>query len=81
MFAPPIDAPDTHVWLLLALQDQLLDLCCNVDNCPYNIYILLQVNAKTQGKAALHCAAVAGNIPVLKAILDFNPDLEIEVRM
>ena len=49
--------------------------------CPIIIHVslLLQVNAITQGKAALHCASVAGNIPVLKAILEFNPDLEIEV--
>ena len=39
-----------------------------------------QVNAKAGGKAALHCAAVTGNIPVLKALLEFNPNLEIEAR-
>ena len=38
-----------------------------------------QVNAKAAGKAAIHCASVAGNIPMLKAILEFKPDLEIEV--
>jgi hypothetical protein len=32
------------------------------------------------GKAAIHCGAVAGNIPMLKAILEFNPNLEIEVH-
>lgn len=37
------------------------------------------MNAKAAGKAAIHCAAVAGNIPMLKAILEFNPNLEIEV--
>ena len=37
------------------------------------------MNAKASGKAGLHCASVAGNIPVMKALLEFNPDLEIEV--
>ena len=40
----------------------------------------MQVNAKAVGKAAIHCAAVAGHMNVLKAILEFNPDLEIQVR-
>ena len=39
----------------------------------------MQVNAKAAGKAAVHCAAVSGNISMLKAIMEFNPDLEIEV--
>ena len=37
------------------------------------------MNAKASGKAALHCSTVAGDLAVVKAILDFNPDLEIEV--
>ena len=37
------------------------------------------MNAKAAGKAAIHCAAVAGNVAVLKVIMEFNPDLEIEV--
>ena len=37
------------------------------------------MNTKASGKAALHCATVAGDLTVVKAILDFNPDLEIEV--
>ena len=37
------------------------------------------MNAKASGKAALHCASVAGDLAVVKAILEFNPDLEIEV--
>ena len=37
------------------------------------------MNAKAAGKAAIHCASVAGNMPMLKAILEFSPDLEIEV--
>ena len=37
------------------------------------------MNAKAAGKAAIHCAAVAGNIPMLKAVLEFSPNLEIEV--
>lgn len=31
------------------------------------------------GKAALHCAAVGGNIEVIKTLLEFQPNLEIEV--
>lgn len=31
------------------------------------------------GKAALHCAAVAGNTDIIKCLLEFNPNLEIEV--
>ena len=45
-----------------------------------NLFCVLQVNAKAAGKAAIHCASVAGNIPMLKAILEFNPNLEVEVR-
>lgn len=37
------------------------------------------MNAKASGKAALHCASVAGDLAVVKTILEFNPDLEIEV--
>ena len=37
------------------------------------------MNTKASGKAALHCASVAGDLAVVKAILEFNPDLEIEV--
>lgn len=40
---------------------------------------MLQVNAKAAGKAALHCAAIGGNIEVLKTLLEFHPNLEIEV--
>ena len=39
----------------------------------------IQVNTKAAGKAAVHCAAVAGNIPVLKCLLEYEADLEIEV--
>ena len=39
------------------------------------------MNTKASGKAALHCASVSGDIPVMKAILEFNPDLEIEVHV
>ena len=40
---------------------------------------VLQVNAKAVGKAALHCATAAGDVALVRAILEFNPDLEIEV--
>ena len=38
-----------------------------------------QVNVKAAGKAAIHCAAVAGNTDVIKCLLEFSPNLEIEV--
>jgi len=38
------------------------------------------VNSKAAGKAAIHCATVAGNVPVIKVLLEFNADLEVEVR-
>ena len=41
---------------------------------------ILQVNVKAAGKAAIHCAAVAGNIDVIKCLMEFSPNLEIEVR-
>ena len=39
-----------------------------------------QVNSKAAGKAAIHCAAVAGNVPVIKVLLEFKANLEVEVR-
>ncbi len=38
------------------------------------------MNTKAAGKAALHCASVGGHVDVVKAILEFSPDLEVEVR-
>lgn len=40
----------------------------------------MQVNTKMEGKGPLQLAIVEGNISVLKTILKFNPDLEMEVR-
>ncbi|XP_019848978.1 PREDICTED: E3 ubiquitin-protein ligase MIB2-like [Amphimedon queenslandica] len=37
-----------------------------------------EVNAKAAGKAALHCAAVAGHIEIIKCLLEFKANLEIE---
>lgn len=39
----------------------------------------LQVNDKTEGRAAIHIAALSGHSDVMKTIMEFNPDLEIEV--
>lgn len=41
----------------------------------------VQVNAKAAGKAAIHCASAAGNVDVIKCLLEFSPDLEVEVRI
>ena len=45
-----------------------------------NELLFFQVNTKAAGKSALHCASVAGNTAILKCLLEFNPDLEIEVN-
>lgn len=37
-----------------------------------------QVNHKAAGKTALHCASVGGHLSVVKVLLGFNPDLEVE---
>ena len=38
-----------------------------------------EVNAKAAGKTALHCASVGGHLEVVKAVMEFSPDLEVEV--
>ena len=43
------------------------------------LIVFLQVNAKAGGKAAIHCACAQGNLDVLKCLLEFSPNLEIEV--
>ena len=40
-----------------------------------------EVNTKAVGKTAMHCASVGGHVEVVKALLEFNPDLEVEVRV
>ena len=37
------------------------------------------MNAKLQGKTALHIAAAEGFIHVLKALLEYGPDLNAQV--
>ncbi len=37
------------------------------------------MNTKAAGKAAIHCASVSGNMAVLKCLLEFDADLEVEV--
>ena len=37
------------------------------------------MNAKAAGRAAIHCAAMAGNVAVLKVLLEFGGNLEVEV--
>ena len=44
------------------------------------LVLFSQVNSKAAGKAAIHCAAVAGNVPVIKVLLEFKASLEVEVR-
>jgi hypothetical protein len=41
---------------------------------------IVQVNCKKDDKGALHHAAVRGDISLMKAILQFNPDVNIQVR-
>lgn len=41
--------------------------------------VYLQVNAQVFGKAPIHCAAAAGRVSVLKMLLEFQANLEIEV--
>ncbi len=38
-----------------------------------------QVNTKAAGKAAIHCACAAGNVDVLKVIMEFAPNVEVGV--
>ena len=44
------------------------------------VYPRLQVNAKLQGKTALHIAAAEGFIHVLKVVLEYGPDLNAQVH-
>jgi E3 ubiquitin-protein ligase mind-bomb len=37
------------------------------------------VNHKASNKTALHCAASSGNIPIIKCLLEFKANLEVEV--
>ena len=37
------------------------------------------MNAKFNGMAAIHKAAIAGKIPVLKALVELGADVELEV--
>jgi len=39
------------------------------------------VNQLVDGMAQLHRAAQDGNIPALKVLLEFNPNLNVEVRL
>lgn len=39
----------------------------------------LQVNTQMEGKGPLHLAIIEGFISVLKTILKFRPDLDMEV--
>ena len=34
------------------------------------------MNTKAAGKAAIHCACAAGNVDVLKVIMEFAPNVE-----
>ena len=52
-----------------------------MSNTHYNYYWFLKVNTKAAGKAAIHCASVAGNMTVLKCLLEFDADLEVEVSL
>ncbi|XP_064385425.1 ankyrin repeat and SOCS box protein 10-like isoform X2 [Halichondria panicea] len=36
-----------------------------------------EVNTKAAGKAAIHCACAAGNVDVLKVIMEFAPNVEV----
>ena len=38
-----------------------------------------QVNAKVDGRTALHCAAAIGNLQQMKLLLEFGAGIEIEV--
>jgi len=41
--------------------------------------VLLQVNAKYEGRSALHQAAQVGNFALVKLLLEFGANVEIEV--
>ena len=43
-------------------------------------YPKMQVNAKYCGKTALHCAAAAGKVSVMKMLFNFQADIEMEVK-
>ena len=46
---------------------------------PYDVICVAQVNTKAAGKAAIHCACAAGNVDVLKVIMEFAPNVEVGV--
>ena len=48
--------------------------------CTFHNYDLIQVNAKLQGKTALHIAAAEGFIHVLRALLEYGPNLNAQVH-
>ena len=37
------------------------------------------MNAKFEGKAAIHCAAIAGKFPVMKVLVEFSANIELKV--
>ena len=46
----------------------------------HTLILQMQVNAKFCGKTALHCAAAAGKVSVMKMLFEFQADVEIEVK-
>ena len=43
------------------------------------VFMFDQVNTKAAGKSAMHCAAAGGHLNVMKCLLEFSPNLEIQV--
>ncbi len=45
-----------------------------------SLHFLAKVDDKVAGTAAIHIAAISGHIEVMKTIIEFKPDLEVEVN-
>ena len=45
------------------------------------VNVFLQVNAKYDDRAALHQAAGTGNVILVKLLLEFGANVDIEVRI
>ena len=71
----------SHCLTVCYLLGHNLYLCSGHDFTHIEVswFIPLQVNTTYQGKGPIHIAVVLGFIPVLRTLLQFHPDLELEV--
>ena len=73
-----------HLKLLSMLENPAVLVAAAAAGDPDTIRTFLsthpkEVDAKAAGKTAIHCAAVGGHVEVMKVLLEYKPDLEVEV--